>query len=145
MPWQPSTPRPVLARASAALLADPSRSDGLIAQAASCAAPTISRARRDLEQRGLIEAVPVRDRMARLHPPQLSKTRDAIEAGACTPREVADAAGVSMQAAWKALRGTRRKLADAAAAADSISVRKTSPKWNLKPPTEDYRASYVSR
>src|SRR5258708_22363116 len=121
MTWQPSTPRPVLARAEAALLEDPSRSDGLIALSASCAAPTISRARRDLEQRGLIEAVPVRDRAGLPHPPQPSRTRAAIEAGACTPREVADAAGVSMQAAWKALRGTRRPAADAAGAIDSIS------------------------
>src|SRR5689334_8314990 len=46
MPWQPQTPRRALERATAALLADPARSDGLIAQAASVTGPTAARARR---------------------------------------------------------------------------------------------------
>jgi hypothetical protein len=153
MPWQPSTRRRALERATAALLADAARSDGLIAAIAGITAQTVARARRVLEQRGLIDPVPVRERAGLPHPPQPSRARAAIEAGASTPREVADAAGVSIQAAWKMLRGTRWPVADAAGAIDGISIRKTSirktrksaPKWNVKPPTEDYMTPLASR
>src|SRR5258708_7590485 len=104
MPWQPSTPRPVLARASEALLAGPEHSNGAIALAAGVAAPTVARARRILEARGLIEPVPVRERARPPPPPQRPGARAAIEAGARTPRDVAGAAGVSKRAAWKMLR-----------------------------------------
>jgi hypothetical protein len=52
-------------------------------------------------------------------------------------------------AAWKR-EHSRPQVADSAAAIDSISVRKRTPrkpdlKWNLKPPTEDYRTPAASR
>src|SRR5260221_13008796 len=101
MPWEPSTPRRALARASEALLAGSERSDGAIAVAAGVAAPTVARARRDLERRGLIQPVPVPERAGLPYPPQPSRTRAAIEAGGCTPPEAADVAGGGMQDASK--------------------------------------------
>src|SRR5260370_17253981 len=89
MPWQPSTPRPVLARASEALLAGPEHSNGAIALAAGVAAPTVARARRILEARGLIEPVPVRERARLPHPPQPSRARAAIDAAPSPPPDVA--------------------------------------------------------
>jgi hypothetical protein len=65
--------------------------------------------RRELEDAGAIPAVPVRDRAPRKRPVPPSRTRDVIArlGPQATPRQVADAAGVSVQMAWKALRAPR--------------------------------------
>ena len=111
MPWQPSTPRRARLRAAAALRASPYRSDQLIAGRARCSTTTVARARRQLEADGTIPQVPVSRRQRRPYPRQASRTHAAIVAGARTPREVADAAGVSLQAGWKALRAHREREA----------------------------------
>jgi hypothetical protein len=63
-------------------------------------------ARRELERLGQIPAHAC-GKPAPPRGPRPSRTREAIEAGCITPRQVADAAGVSIQAAWKALRSIR--------------------------------------
>lgn len=85
-----------------------------------------------MERAGTIPAVPVRDRRPRPRPLPRSRTRAAIaELGtAATPRQVADKAGVSIQAAWRMLRSTRAQQAAAAAAA-----RKPKPKPKTGKPT----------
>ena len=99
--------RPCPGRAEAALRASPWRSDAVIARQARCSRKTADRARRQLEQAGLIPAVPVNRRQRQPYPRQQSATHAAILAGARTSREVADAAGVGMNAAWAALRRHR--------------------------------------
>lgn len=71
--------------------------------------------RLELEASGVIPVIPVSERAARPRPPQPSRTRAALDAGATSSREVANATGVSMQAAWKARRLAIRRLAQAAA------------------------------
>ena len=76
---------------------------------------------------GAISRVPVHQRRSRPKPaPPPSATALAIAALGpdATPRQVADAAHVSMQAAHKALAKARPRLADAAAACDTLSVSK---------------------
>lgn len=107
MPWQDGTPRRARQRARAALRANPFRSDAVIARQARVSSTTAAAARHQLEQAGLIPAVPVSRRERQPYPRQQSATHDAIIGGARTAREVADAAGVSLQAAWKALRAHR--------------------------------------
>ena len=113
-------------RAAEALLADPERGNLAIASAAGCSAWTVWAERRRLERLGQI---PPRAASPGLRPGQQlpSRTRDAIAAGARTPRQVADAAQVSLQAAYKALKNRSTGLADLAAAADAISVQATVP------------------
>jgi hypothetical protein len=115
-------------RARAELDRDPARSNRLIAHAAQCDSTTVQRARKALEGSGQIPLTPVR--AERPKPPPPSQTRIAIgQLGpSATPRQVADLAGVSIQAAWKALRQLRPTARDAACAVDSISVVKTCPR-----------------
>jgi len=109
MPWQPGTPRRARQRAEAALRANPWRSDQLIARQARCGSTTAAAARHQLEDAGAIPAVPVNRRQRQPYPRQASRTHAAIIGGARTAREVADAAGVSPQAGWKALRAHRER------------------------------------
>jgi len=113
-------------RARAALLADPARSDEVIAIAANCTPPTVLLARRDLEAVGMIDHIPVRDRSRRPHPAPPSLTRDAIAklGPFATPRQVADLAGVSIQAAWRMIGiiRTAPQPADSAAAVDRMII-----------------------
>lgn len=121
--------RPVTQRAAQQLITDPQLSDLALAELARCSFTTIARVRARLEQAGVIEVVPVRNRIARPRPQQPSATRDAIAALGpdATPRAVAELAGVSLQAAHKAL--AKLSLArqhDLAAATDAITVRATA-------------------
>jgi hypothetical protein len=114
-------------RARRELLADPARSDELIALAAGCSHPTASLARRELEAASLIPRVPVAGRTPRPHPPLASSpTRAAIASLglSASPREIADASATSIQAAWKMLRAVRTspQPADVAAATDSMAI-----------------------
>ena len=111
MTWRPGTPRKALLRATAALKANPWRSDQMIARQARVSSTTAATARRQLEQAGLIPAVPVSRRERQPYPRQQSATHSAIIGGARTAREVADAAGTSYQAGWKALRAHRLREA----------------------------------
>jgi hypothetical protein len=123
MGWTQLTHRPVVGRAVREIVSDPARSDELIARLARCSPTTVASARQRLESIGLVEHVPAPQRLARPRV-QPSRTRDAIAllGPSATPRQVADAAQVSMAAAWKALSKVRPKLADAAAATDALSV-----------------------
>ena len=109
MPWQDGSPRRARQRAGAALRANPWRSDQLIARQARCGSTTAAAARRQLEDAGLIPPVPVSRRERQPYPRQQSATHAAIIGGARTPRQVADVAGVSMQAAHKALQRHRER------------------------------------
>ncbi len=101
VPWNPRTPRRASRRAAAELRRDPARSDAMIAAAAQVGHETVNRARRALERLGVIEAIPVPERAQRPRPPLPSRTRAAIESGASTPRQVADAADVSCNRAGR--------------------------------------------
>jgi hypothetical protein len=124
VPWLPATPRRTDA-AALALLADAARSDALIAALTNVSYQSVANVRARLEATGRIEAIPVTQRQQRPRPidPQ-TPTRLAIASlGPCaTPREVADAAHVSIQAAWRAIQRTKPALPDAAASTDSIRV-----------------------
>lgn len=123
MPWTQLSHRPVVGRAVTELVTDPARSDELIAALAGCSHSTVARARAKLEQIGLVEHVPVASRARVPYPQQPSAAREAIlQLGPdATAAEVAALAGVSLQAAHKALRklGPAR-LADCAAASDAL-------------------------
>ena len=136
-------PRPVARlRAERELIADPARSNAIIAVAARTASQYVGRARQQLERAGVIETIPVTDRLARPRIWAPRAPRKAVEAGAATVAEIRQLApGVSYGAAWRALDRARRRLqldpvpvrsdprdlqpADAAAAADSLRVRRT--------------------
>jgi hypothetical protein len=122
MPWQPWTPRPAIGPAARELITDPRRSDEMIATGAGCSRATVASVRARLERAGVIVVVRPADRIQRPRPPLPSRARDAITAGASTPREIADLAGISVQAAHKMLNKLRPRLADAAASADVIGV-----------------------
>lgn len=114
-------------RAEAELKEDPRRSNYLIASAAQCTPQRVGAWRRELEARGVIEHVPVDQRQAQprvVRAPSVllgrelpCPTRDAIArlGPSATPRQVANAAGVSIQAAWTML----NKVGAAPAAADA--------------------------
>ena len=91
------------------MLADPARSNRLIAVSAGIRPEMVAAVRRALEAAGRIPRIPVADRAWRAYPPPPvhHRARDAIEQGAATSREVADLAGVSMSMAWRALRKYR--------------------------------------
>ena len=97
-------------RAVRVLCANPRRSDALLGQAARTTRRYIAMVRAELEASGQIPRVPVADRTERRpRRPQPSRARTAILLGARTSREVADAAGVTRQAAWQALRTERAR------------------------------------
>jgi transposase-like protein len=111
-------------RAAAALARDPARSNRLVAIEARCDAHTIRYVRRDLEARGVIPLAP--ERVPRPYPPQHSRTREAIAllGTSATPRQIADAAGVTRAAAWKMLRDVLAApvFADAACAVERMII-----------------------
>src|SRR5579864_9206661 len=102
----PYSQRAARQRAADELRKDPARSDQLIAQAAGVGTTTVSSTRAILERRWLIGRVPVAQRQRQPYPRQPSRTRDAIaQLGPhATPHRVAARAGVSLQAAYKALK-----------------------------------------
>jgi transcription factor WhiB len=125
-------------RAEGELRADPARSNYVIARRARCTPQRVGIWRRELEAAGVIEAVPVASRTAKPRPqripsgrrgPRPCRTREAIAAlgTSATPRQVADLAQVSIQAAWKMLRTIQRvtSAADLAASSETFSVVKT--------------------
>jgi hypothetical protein len=115
--------RPATRRAAQQLITDPRKSDLALAEIARTSSTTIASVRARLEAVGVIERVKPADRTPRPRPQrQDSPAALAIAAGARTPRQVADAAGISLQAAWRALRKLNPPLHDAAAAADALSV-----------------------
>ena len=119
--------RPATSRAARALIEDPARSDQLIAAEANCSSTTIASIRHRLESLAIIPVIPVSNRTAQPRPAQPpGPTAIAIAqlGPQATPRAIADAAGVSMQAAWKAWRKLNPPLADAAGAADALTVAK---------------------
>jgi len=116
--------RPATSAAARVLIEDPQRSDAALAELAQVGSTTITSVRARLEQVGVIPHIPVADRVARPRPRQDSRTAAAIAAGCTTPRQIADAANVSMQAAWRAWRKLNPVQQDVAAATDSISVAK---------------------
>lgn len=120
--------RPAAQRAAAELRKDPVRSDYVIAQAAGCSADTVGHTRRILENLYQIGRVPVSERQRRPMPLQPSRTRAAIAAlpPDATYRQIARAAGVSVQAAHRMLK-TSPRLADLAAATDQLTVLKVNP------------------
>jgi hypothetical protein len=127
VPWTPFTERPATRAAARALITSPRSSDALLAEQAQVAASTVALIRRRLESLHVIEPVPVRDRQRRPYPQRPpSRTRLAIDClgNQATPRAVADAAGVSLQAAWAALRKMSPQLSDAAAAVETFTVSK---------------------
>jgi hypothetical protein len=120
-------------RAEAELMADPYRSNYLIAQAARCSPQAARRWRLGLEHSGVLEHVKPADRA---HRPRLvpfaSRARTALASGATMPEQVMSF-GLSYSAACAALARSRALdsrvsyEADAAAATDSLSVDKTRP------------------
>ena len=123
MPWTMYSKRPATQRAARALIEDPRQSDLALAELAAVSFTTIASVRAKLELLSVIPRVDPASRIgkgpARASP---SATRAAIaQLGPdATPRQVADAAGVSMQAAWKMLARVRPRYADAAAATDQL-------------------------
>lgn len=117
-------------RAEAELKEDPARSNYLIAQQARCTPQRVGVYRRELEARGVIEVVPAAQRQAQArrpprvpssrHDPRPCRTRDAIArlGPSATPRQVANLAQVSIQAAWVML----NKVQAADSAADLASA-----------------------
>ena len=116
----------MVGRAVHELVDDPARSDLLIAAIAGCSSTTVARARAKLESTGLVQVIPPADRLAqpRSLQPCPTATAIAILGPDATPRAIADAAQVSMQAAWKALAKVRPRIADCAAATDALAVSK---------------------
>jgi len=129
MPWTVYSRREATSAAARVLITSPQLSDAALAELAGVGSTTIGSTRVRLEQVGVIPRVPVADRTARPRPRHDSRTAAAIAAGCTTPRQIADAAGVSLQAAYKALQRTRPRLADAAAAVDSLSVVRDTPEF----------------
>lgn len=126
MPWTPGTPRPQLGRAAHQLTIDATASDERIAELAGCSRNTVAEARARLERLHIIPVIEPAGRIARPRPQRPSATAAAIaQLGAdATPRQVADLASVSLQAAWKALAKVSPRITDVAAATDAISVSK---------------------
>ncbi len=124
-PWSPWKPHQARQRAAAELRKDPIRSDYVIAQAAQVSPDTVATTRRILVSMYQIGDVPVSQRERRPMPLVSSRTRDAITRlpPDATYRQVARAAGVSPQAAFRMLKTTPR-MGDMAAAVDSLSVLK---------------------
>jgi hypothetical protein len=123
-------------RARAELVRDPARSNRLVAQAAACDSCTVQRARKAMERAGVIPLTPVREE--RPKPPPRSRTRAAIAqlGTSATPRQVANRAGCSVQAAWRMLRDVRAAQQAAEAAvrlAAARTARRPPPKPGGKP------------
>jgi hypothetical protein len=95
------------ARARYELTRDPARSNRIIAAAAGTDATTVQRARRQLEAAGQIPATPHRIKRPPGRRPPLARSAIAVLGPQATPRQVADHAHISVQAAWKALRDVR--------------------------------------
>jgi hypothetical protein len=128
LPWTIYSKRPATSAAARALIENPAHSDAQLAITAGCSTSTISLIRARLTSIGVIEAIPPTARTQRPRPRRPdSPTALAIAAGCSTPADVARLAGVSLQAAHKALRRTRPKLADGAAALDRLTVLKHAP------------------
>ncbi len=135
----PRPPRPgsVRFRVEAELRANPRRSDAIIAQLAACTQQAAGRWRRLLEASGQIPDVEPADRASITRTWTARPPRLAVEQGATTPAEVMQLASVSYGAAWRALDRARSKprLADAAAACDTLSVVRTrAPVRRARPP-----------
>ncbi len=150
-------PRPkpgtAAARAEPELLADPHRSDRLIAALTGVDHHTVSRARARLEQAGAIEPAAKRTPRYPFGPRALGRAQQALlELGPqATTRQIADAAHVCARYAWHVRTHPRTRpdqvsageltapgmdpapapllapLADAAAAVDAISVDRSRP------------------
>ncbi len=121
--------RPATQRAAQQLITDPQRSDLALAELASVSFTTIARVRFRLESLAIIPVIPPAGRLARPRPQQPSATAEAIAVLGpdASPREIADAASVSLQAAWKALRRLNPSQQDCAAAVDALSVVSDAP------------------
>jgi len=117
VPWTALTPRLARLAAGRELRYNPRRSNEMIARQAGVGSTTVATARARLEAAGHIPVIPVSERQQQPRPRQPSRTRDAIAAGAITPRQIADQAGVSPQAAWKAWKANQARLAQAREAA----------------------------
>jgi Transcription factor WhiB len=124
VPWTIYSRRPVTSAAAQQLITAPQLSDAALAGLAGCSSSMIASTRQRLESIGVIPHVPAASRTQRPRPQRPSAARDAIAVLGpdATPRQVADAAGVSLQAAHKALARARPAQHDCAAAADAISV-----------------------
>lgn len=124
MPWTLYSRREATSAAARVLIGEPARSDAMLAEQAGVSTTTIGSVRARLEQVGVIPRVPAADRLARPRPQRPSATALAILAlgPQATPRQIADAASVSMQAAWKAWRKLNPPLQDCAAATDQLTV-----------------------
>jgi len=96
-------------RAVRVLVANPFRSDVLLARAARVSVTTVCEARHELESSGQIPPVPASRREVLHQRRRASRTRQAIVLGARSPKDVAAAAGVSRGAAWAALRRERAR------------------------------------
>jgi hypothetical protein len=164
-------------RASAALADNPYRSNKLLAQLCGCTVRTIGRARYDLERLGLIRYVPAADRLAPLpaaapRPQLTAAARVLIDDPARSDAVIAAEAGCSAPTVYRARalcesmgligyvppaqradrRGDRlRPVADAAAAADVLVVRRTArrpvqpPKILGLPPPPDWSEGLCTR
>jgi hypothetical protein len=97
-----------IGRARFELMRDPARSNRLIARAARCDSCTVQRARKGLEAAGTI---PLTSGVRVVRPngrrPPLARNAIALLGTSATPRQVADLAHISIQAAWRALRDVR--------------------------------------
>ena len=102
------------------LVDNPWHSDAMLARQARVSSTTVTAVRHQLELSGQIPYVPVSRREASPRPRRPSATRTAVLRGARTARQVADAAQLSYQAGWKALRTERNRppIPRAAATAD---------------------------
>ena len=134
-------------RASAELVTNPYRSNGLIAQLADCTPTTAGQARYDLERTGLIHHVPAIERIPKLlatapRPQATAAARALIDDPHRSDQLIAEAAGCSRATAWHARaqlesmglipvvrppqRATRLprapRYADAAASTDALTV-----------------------
>jgi hypothetical protein len=98
-------------RARAELTRDAARSNRIIAAAAGVDSTTVQRARRQLEAAGQIPLTPQRVTRPAGRRPPLARSAIAVLGVNATPRQVADLAGISIQAAWKALRDLRDRSA----------------------------------
>jgi Transcription factor WhiB len=135
VPWTALTPRQASQRAYRELRHNPARSNELIARQAGVGHNTVSLARARLEAAGAIPRIPVSERQRQPYPRQPSRTRDAIAAGAITPRQIADAAQVSPQAGWRAWKKNQAAIAQAREAA--AASRKPPPVQALPAPVPD--------
>jgi hypothetical protein len=120
-------------RAAAELRRDPARSDRLIADQAGCDHHVVSRARRSLEQSGVIPAVPRPQRAPRFRNGPRQGGR-ALSAAAlyprATPRELAARFGLPYQSAWWALREQARRQQPAPAPGPRFAPLPPAPDWS---------------